>query len=118
VIAVRKYGPIFLDKEENRRRRREIETEYHRVLGESVLRRRPKAFWDFQRHALSRIGEQLHWLKLTVWAFVALLDLVLNPKQTAERLLRYKGNSADKDFHKIEQYFDLNQDPSNYCGGV
>ena len=106
VIAIRKYGPIFLDKEEYTRRRRQFERKYHRALGESVLRRRPKAFWDFHRHALSGIGEELHWLKLTAWAFVAFLDLVLNPKQTAERLLRYKWKSATNNFGKIEEYFD------------
>lgn len=105
LIAIRKYGPTFLNKEENRRRRRQLEREYHKALGESLLRRRPKAFWDFQRSGLSMIGEELHWLKLTAWAFVALLDLVLNPKQTTERLLRHRAKSTTPDFGKIEKYF-------------
>ena len=108
VIAIRKYGPLFLDKAENARRRREIERKYHRALGESVLRRHPKAFWDFHRRALSDLGEELHWPILTAWAFEAFLDLVLNPKQTAERLLRYRPKSATKSGVKIEQYFEMN----------
>ena len=107
VIANRKYGPFFLEQEENTRRRREIERKYHRVLGESLLRRRPKVFWDFQRRALSSIGEDLHWLKLSVYGFIAFFDLALNPMHTIARLLRHKPKSASKNVVKIEQYIDM-----------
>jgi glycosyltransferase involved in cell wall biosynthesis len=113
VIAIRKYGPIFLEEEEYRRRRRRIERKYHKELGESLLRRQPKAFWDFQRYGVAGIGEELHWTKLVVWGLLALLDFVLNPKATVERLLRYKRKSATTNFSKIEQYVALNQDTSN-----
>lgn len=107
VIAIRKYGPILLDTEEYARRRRQLESKYYRALGESLLRRRPQAFWDFQRRALSGIGEELHSLRLTAWAFVAFLDLLLNPKQTAERLVRYKRKSPTNTLGTLEQYVDL-----------
>jgi glycosyltransferase involved in cell wall biosynthesis len=107
MIAIRKYGPVFLDKEENTRRRQQLNRKYYTTLGENLLRRRPKAFWDFQRSGLSRIGEELRWVKLIPWAFVAFLDLVLNPKQTAERLLQHRRKTATNNPTKIEQYYNL-----------
>jgi glycosyltransferase involved in cell wall biosynthesis len=107
LTAIRKYGPLFLDKDETTRRRLELENKYHRALGESLLRRRPKAFWDVHRSALSHIGEELHWPKVTAWGLVAFLDLVLNPKQTIERLLRYRLGCATKNGVNMDKYFDM-----------
>ncbi len=64
-------------------------------------------------HALRQTSDQSlyckeHWLQLTAWAFAALLDLALNPNQTAEGFLRYKRKSATTNVGKIDEYYDLN----------
>jgi len=112
LIAIRKYGVLFLNSEEYARRSRHIERKYHRALGENVLRGMPTPFWDLQRHVLSNIGEELHWLQLITWGTVAAFNLALNPKQTAERLLNYASKVGGKNFDKIDKYFDINQSSS------
>jgi hypothetical protein len=107
VIAIRKYGRFFLEEKEYKRRRRRLERKYRRAMGESLLRRRPKIFWEFQRYALSAIGERLHWLKLGAWGLAALLDLALNPKQTFERLLRYSPRKQTQKIDKLDSYINL-----------
>jgi hypothetical protein len=67
-------------------------------------RRRPKVFWDFQRHALSAIGERVHRLKLGAWGLAAFLDLALNPKQTVERLVRHSPKARPKSLEKLHGY--------------
>jgi glycosyltransferase involved in cell wall biosynthesis len=107
LIAIRKYGPIFLTDKEYSRRRAEIEKRYHRALGESLLRRYPREFWKFQNHALAEIDETLNWLKLAKWGLGAFIDLALNPKQTAERLWHYKSRTASIDVKKVEKFIDI-----------
>jgi glycosyltransferase involved in cell wall biosynthesis len=91
VIAIRKYGPMFLTPQELGRRRRAIEHRYFRFLGESVLRGRPAAFWQFHRRALRWCGADLPVLKVAAYALLAILSLALNPLETLARIGRRLG---------------------------
>lgn len=107
MMAVWEYGPVFLDGEECARRRSQLERTYHRALGESLLRRMPKEFWDFQRRALADIGVSLSRPRLVLWGLGAVLDLVLNPKLTAQRILRYRRRDRHIDVDKVKEYVDV-----------
>ena len=58
-LALRKYGPLFLTKDELAKRMDVIRAEYLRVLGEGFVFRREDAFWEYHRRGLATIGEEL-----------------------------------------------------------
>jgi glycosyltransferase involved in cell wall biosynthesis len=91
MIAIRKYGPIFLTPQELGPRRRAIEHRYFSFLGESVLRRRSAPFWQFHRRALRWSGTDLPVLKVAAYSLLAILSLVLNPLETLTRIGRRLG---------------------------
>jgi len=89
-IILKKYGLEILSEEEYSECKNQLEKVYHMVIGESVLGRLPKEFWDFQDYSLNEIGEKIgRWQKI-LWAFQAAIELALNPKQTFERLKQHK----------------------------
>jgi len=100
LITIRKYGATFLEEKEYKKRRRQIEQEYRRILGRSVLRMRSKAFWEFQKRALEPLGDKLYWHKVGGYAFFALVNMALNllgnPKATLGSILRYLSRKSTK----------------------
>ena len=86
LIALKKYGPIFLNEDEYKSRFKEIEGRYLRMLGESLLRCRGKDFWDYHKLGLKAIGYQLNRLTLLRYSFLVLMDFILNPKSTVEKI--------------------------------
>lgn len=87
-ILLRKYGRIYLTAEEYNKYYSSTREEYFLFLGESLMRRREKAFWDYHRTGLRAIGCVLG-RHLPIYAFKAMVELVLNPKSSFERLLRH-----------------------------
>jgi len=108
LITIRKYGSTFLQKDEYRQRYRQVEREYWKALGEGILRGQPKDFLEYHRSNLLTIGDELDALKLGWGVLLTLSDLVLNPKETVERLLRYKQKTRTNNFGKIDQYYNMN----------
>ena len=104
-ICLQKYGRDFLDEDEFEQRKAQIEKSFHRELGEAVLRRQPKKYWDFQNFALGEIGVSISHRNKIVWAVQAALNLALNPKQTIERLIRYRKQQLPT--QKIDEYVDI-----------
>lgn len=82
------YGPNYLTKEELDRRLADLLAEYYRFLGISAVHFRERAFWDYHKRRLSELGHPLALARLTKALCLKLLDLALNPKQTAEKILR------------------------------
>jgi glycosyltransferase involved in cell wall biosynthesis len=82
------YGGYYLTPKEQGARVRELLNEYYEFLGVSVVNFRSKAFWDFHKRRLNEIGRPLSWTRVGWGTIVKLLDLLLNPKQTVERVLR------------------------------
>jgi hypothetical protein len=90
MVEIEKYGRTCLDEQEFRQTRLRIRRAYHRVLGEAVLRGRSRKFWDVHRRGLRFAGQHLGFGRLTWCALTAMLDLLLNPKSTLERLAHRK----------------------------
>jgi glycosyltransferase involved in cell wall biosynthesis len=82
------YGPKYLTEAEVTQQVRERLRDYYRYLGEQVYRRRTREFWNFHRGKLATLGYPLSTTRLAASAISWALDLVLNPKSTAERVVR------------------------------
>ena len=82
------YGPSYLTAEEFCKRKEESLASYYNFLGVSVFHFRGKAFWDYHKQRFRECGQTLSTIRLAGAVVTKGLDLVLNPKQTAEKLLR------------------------------
>jgi glycosyltransferase involved in cell wall biosynthesis len=81
------YGAIYLSSEEFQARLEELMVQYYKVLAASAVNFREKAFWTYHEKRLKEIGYPLYRAKLAKAIALKLLDLLLNPKQTIEKLL-------------------------------
>lgn len=82
------YGPSYLTPEELHRRKKESLASYYHFLAVSVFHFRDTAFWNYHKQRFQECGESLSRIRLAAAVLSKGLDLVLNPKQTAEKLLR------------------------------
>lgn len=87
-ICATRYAAFFFDPEQAAQQRRHFEQTYLRLLGEAALQPVPQGFWDYHRKGLRTIGYELTNIKLAKWVFVAILNLVGNPKTGLSRLGR------------------------------
>ncbi len=81
-----KYGPKYLGDEELKKRIRQHLGSYYRYLGEQVYERRGQEFWAFHRGELAALGYPLSMARVAASATSFALDILLNPKRTAERM--------------------------------
>ena len=89
------YGPSCMTKTEGETRLKEVLAEYYRFLAIGAVNLRGKEFWTYHRGRLREFGHPLNSLKLCKAISMKLLDLLLNPKQTVEILLKHvKANQA------------------------
>ena len=99
LMTLVRHGQAHLAPEEYVRLRTSLTRGYHRSLGTNLLRGvgRSKGFWRFHRQGMNCFGFQPSWLNVGAYAVGAALDLVLNPKSTAEsvwRRLRSRGGAV------------------------
>jgi glycosyltransferase involved in cell wall biosynthesis len=93
-----RYGPTYLAPAEYRKRLKMARKAYHRFLAQSVYESKGKAFWEFHRAELDKLGQPIH--RPTLIALIALE--LLNPRQTwhrwrnARRENRKQGDYAAK----------------------
>jgi glycosyltransferase involved in cell wall biosynthesis len=82
------YGPTYLTPEEMEWAKEENLGPYYKFLGESLIRFRGKDFWAYHKRRLRECRCPLSRTRLAGATVMAILDLVLNPKRTAEDVLR------------------------------
>jgi glycosyltransferase involved in cell wall biosynthesis len=94
-LSLRKYGPLFLSENEYRDRMASLRAEYLRVLGESLVLGRDKEFWDYHRHGLATVDEQLpsSWVLAPKIARAA-LKAVVRPRWFLRERARFKSVEA------------------------
>jgi glycosyltransferase involved in cell wall biosynthesis len=80
-----KYGPRYLSEGEWKDRLRDTLEIYYRYLAQQVYEGRGREFWSFHRRQLAEAGRPLKRRRLAARVALYTLDLVLNPKTTAER---------------------------------
>ncbi len=100
LMTIARHGQAHLQPDEHARLRDSLSRGYHRSLGTNIVRGigLSKGFWRFHRQGMKCFGFQPSRLKVAGYAVGAGLDLVLNPKSTAEsvwqRLRRRRGSAA------------------------
>ena len=104
-IILKKYGQDILGNDEYIQCKRNLENMYHVAIGESVLNRLPKQFWDFQNYALEEIKEVIKPHQKIIWAFRAAIELLLNPKNTYNRLKQHKKQKRTS--LEVSEYVDI-----------
>jgi hypothetical protein len=62
------YGPLYLNETELAMRKHELLATYYRMLGGCVLKMKPRAFWEFHKKGLSRMGLSLNPRRVLVEA--------------------------------------------------
>jgi len=73
-----RYGPVYLQPAEYEARLKQVISSYHRFLAQSAFQAKGKAFWDFHRTELARLGYPIRPLKLLAGIMLECLD----PRQT------------------------------------
>ena len=81
------YGPKYLTQTELKDRSRHHLKDYYRYLGEQMYKRRGRDFWSFHKGKLLGCGHSLSRLRLTANAICYALDILMNPKKTAQELI-------------------------------
>ena len=90
---LKKYGPLFLTREEYEKLLKQKMKEYYRLLGHGALVLREKEFWDYHKNELKKLGYSLSWSKLAIAACLELFELLLNPQRVVRiidsRIIKY-----------------------------
>lgn len=88
------YGPGCMTEAEQEKRMQKLLDDYYRCLGIAVVNFRGRDYWQFQKTQFAEIGRHLEPLRL-FWAVGAkLLDLLMNPGVTLERIRRRRRARA------------------------
>jgi glycosyltransferase involved in cell wall biosynthesis len=97
------YGPCYLTKGELEGRLKKILAYYYGFLTKNVFQRRDREFWEFHKSRLAECGYPFSGIRLSKGVCLTLLDLLLNPKQTAERILRRVVSKRDQR-HEVNRF--------------
>jgi glycosyltransferase involved in cell wall biosynthesis len=82
------YGSSYLTPAEIAARTEELLDDYYQFLAISAVNFRDREFWKYHRKRLQEAGHRLDRRRLAKAVCMKLADLVLNPKETVERVLR------------------------------
>jgi len=83
-----KYGPAYLTHDELEDRMNELQRDYYEFLAVAAVNLRDSEFWNYHKTRLRRIGHRLRRTRLTGAICIKVLDLLLNPKNTIDKVLR------------------------------
>jgi glycosyltransferase involved in cell wall biosynthesis len=82
------YGLSYLTAAEIAARRRDLLDDYYKFLAVSAVNFRDREFWTYHKKRLQDVGHPFDRLRLAKAVGEKLADLVFNPKQTVEKILR------------------------------
>lgn len=88
LYIITKYGRTFLGERDAKAALERLLSKYYRVLGREAFRRFDRGFWEYHKIKLNASGVGFSYVRLAKATFMVFIDAVLNPKRTAERLLR------------------------------
>jgi hypothetical protein len=83
---LKKFGHEFLSEQEAQETIARAEKEYLAFLGESLVKRRGKAFWSFHEENQQRIGYRPNRFKLYLSALLWAVSVVLRPVRSYRQL--------------------------------
>jgi glycosyltransferase involved in cell wall biosynthesis len=80
------YGEWYLTKQEREARIGELLDQYYRYLAGSAFKLKGREFWNYHIARLHELGFRLDGSRLSMGIASKLLDLLLNPKNTVQRV--------------------------------
>ncbi len=90
LACVIEYGPLYLSKEEYKRRKQELlDFYYDDVLAAELIKCRKKEFWDYHSERLNNLGIKLNKIKLIKAAAYRIMNNMANPLQSIKKLREY-----------------------------
>jgi glycosyltransferase involved in cell wall biosynthesis len=96
LLDIRRYGPIYLTEEELKNRLIEVLNDYYTLLAMAVVNIRGVKFWNYHKAILEEFGAPLYGKRLAKALCMKLADLMFNPKQTFEKILRRRRDRVRK----------------------
>jgi glycosyltransferase involved in cell wall biosynthesis len=85
---LKKYGPFFLQPEEYEKRYKEMSKKYYRFLAKSLFHKKNEHFWEYHNKMRCHFGITFNWSTYFREILLELLDLILNPKNTTEKIIK------------------------------
>ncbi len=79
ILALRKYGPQYLDAAEYTQRLQTLTYRYYKILANWFVYRNDKRFWDYHNEGMRSAGHSLDRTRLTKYVLVELMDLLRRP---------------------------------------
>lgn len=92
---LREYGPTYLERKEIESREKELLRALYKNLAVAAVNLKGMDFWNYQRERLEPIGYPISRTRLAAAVSGKLADLLLNPKQTLEKVLRRRKNGGN-----------------------
>ena len=96
ILNLRKYGHFYLNEQEWKECYNEVSKRYYRFLGRSLLRGREKKFWEYHKNSMKDIGDELKLPRVLGAASLIIIDALLNPKLTIEKLMRLQRKQTNR----------------------
>ena len=88
VLVIKKYGPIYLNRQEHEQRLTLRLDEYYQFLAKSVFLLRDKDFWGYHKISLATAGCPLSSVKLIKALLLEAMNIVLHPWATLRKAIR------------------------------
>jgi hypothetical protein len=101
-VLLERYGRRVLDQTTFESRRRALASRHYRVLGEALLFRRPKPFWDFHFGALADAGLRASRVQIALGAFVVCLRWLFNLESSIRSLVRWLNTRRASQSHPTQ----------------
>lgn len=86
LVIVERYGRDFLDPMEFSTVRVAAWSQFNEFLGEAVLHRRERAFWQYQSRGLATVGAKIPWLRVIAAAVRQGVALAASPRRVSAAL--------------------------------
>ena len=97
IRILNEFAPRCLQPEEHEQRLNALLTEYYEnVLAVGIFNFRERTFWRLHKARLKELGYAFYSTRLFEAVAKKAADLVFNPKQTAEKLLRRMRNTREQ----------------------
>ena len=84
LIILKKYGLIFLSREEYHSRLKKLINNHHKYMVNSFFEGKNRVFFEYHKNELKKIGVELNPFKLIAEAFKELL----NPLSTLKKIIK------------------------------
>jgi glycosyltransferase involved in cell wall biosynthesis len=89
------YGPMYLTDAERQGRERQLLSELYDSLAVGFVNLKGKEFWDYHLRRLTHAGHPFRRTRLAGAVCMKLLDLLLNPKLTTQRLRKRRRDGVE-----------------------